>query len=93
MIGAVFRPFGNELVASVYAWLPRRSSAGVHELVRHADRHHHDLAVTRLDDILSGRERNAALLHHEDLLVGMLMQLRVASRQRVNQDEQILVSS
>src|SRR5438552_551141 len=36
---------------------------------------------------VSGRERNAALLHHEDLLVGMLMQLRAASRRRVYDKE------
>src|SRR5215204_6632103 len=63
-----FEPLGNEMVAGVYVDLPQPPSAGVDELVRHAGRHHNDLATSRLDNVLAGGEGHAALLHHEDLL-------------------------
>src|SRR5215213_5625885 len=84
---SIFEPLGNEPLAGVYVYLPQPPCAGVHELVRHAGRHHHDLAATRLDYVFSGSERNAALLHHEALLVGMPVQLRAASGRRFHHDE------
>jgi hypothetical protein len=47
--------------------------------VRHAGGHHHDLAAARFDDLVSGREGDAAFLYQEDLLVGVLVQLRAAA--------------
>src|SRR5215207_8398987 len=41
----------------------------------------------RFDGGLSDRERSLAFLHHEDFLVGMLVQLRTASRWSVDQRE------
>src|SRR5215218_1098778 len=84
---SIFEPLGNETLAGVYVYLPEPPCAGVHEPVRHAGWHHHDLAAIRLDDVISGRERDGALLDHEDLLVGMPVQLRAASRRRVYHDE------
>src|SRR3712207_3726453 len=85
--GSVFEPFCNEPFASVYVDLAEPTGSRVHELVRHSGRHHHDLAAPRLDNFLAGREGDGALLHHEDLLVGMLVQLRAASGRRVDHDE------
>src|SRR5829696_8229849 len=61
-----FEPLGNEMVAGVYVDLPQSPGAGVDELVRHAGWHHNDLTAPRLDNVLAGGERRAALLHHED---------------------------
>ena len=77
-MGSVFEPLGDEPLAGVYVYLTQPSGAGVHELVRHAGGHHHHLAAPRLDDFLARGERGGALLHHEDLLVGMPVQLRAA---------------
>src|SRR5215216_4602816 len=85
--GSVFEPLGDEPFARVYVYLPEPSGARVDELVRHVGRHHHYLATARLDGVVSGSERDAALLYDEDLLVGMPVQLRAASRRRVYHDE------
>ena len=71
-----FEPLGNEMVAGVYVNLPKPPGPGVDELVRHAGGHHNDLATRRLDNVVPGGEGRAALLHHEDLLVGVPVQLR-----------------
>src|SRR5215211_607888 len=42
-----FEPLGNEMVAGVYVDLSQPPGAGVDELVRHAGRHHNDLAARR----------------------------------------------
>src|SRR3712207_2670271 len=84
---SIFEPLGNEPLAGVYVYLTQPPCAGVHELVWHAGWHHHDLAAPRLYYVVSGREHGAALLHHEDLLVGMLVQLRAAPGRRVHHDE------
>jgi hypothetical protein len=78
-----FEPLGNEMIAGVYVHLPQPPGAGVNELVRHAGRHHNDLPAPRLDNIVPGGEGRAALLHHEDLLVGVPVQPRAAPRGRV----------
>ena len=57
--GSIFEPLGYKPLAGVYVYLPQRPGAGVHELVRHAGRHHHDLPPPRLDDLIPGRERGA----------------------------------
>src|SRR5829696_7610532 len=82
-----FEPLGHEMVAGVYVDLPQPPGARVDELVRHAGRHHNDLPARRLDNVLAGGEGRAALLHHKDLLVGVPVQLRAASRRRVYDDD------
>src|SRR5215218_1650092 len=82
-----FEPLGHEMVAGVYVDLPQPLGAGVNELVRHAGRHHNDLAAPRLDNVLAGGEGRAALLHHKDLLVGVPVQPRAASRRGVYDDD------
>jgi hypothetical protein len=80
---SVFEPFGDELFARVYVYLPEPSGAGVYEPVRYSGGHHDDLPATRLDHVISGGEGSLAFLHHEDLFVGMLVQLRAAPRRPV----------
>jgi hypothetical protein len=84
---SVFEPLGDEPFARVYVYLPQPARTGVYELVRYAGRHNHDLPALCLDEVISGREGDGALLHYEDLLVGMLVQLRASPRRRVYQDE------
>src|SRR3712207_6148451 len=85
--GSIFEPLGDEPVAGVYVNLPQPPGARVHELVRNAGRHHHDMAAAHLDDFVPSRERSGAFLHHEDLLIGVPVQLRAAPRGRVYHDE------
>jgi hypothetical protein len=59
-MGSIFEPLGDEPLARVYVYLPQPPSTGVHELVRHAGRHHHDLAAAHLDDFVPRLERGAA---------------------------------
>jgi len=54
-----FEPLGNEMVAGVYVHLPQPPGAEVDELVRHAGRHHNDLAAPRLDNVVPGGEGRA----------------------------------
>jgi hypothetical protein len=82
-----FEPLGNEMVAGVYVHLPQPLLTGVHELVRHAGRHHNDLAAPRLDNVVPGGEGREALLHYKDLLVGVPVQPRAAPRGRVYDDD------
>jgi hypothetical protein len=91
--GSVFEPLGDEPFARVYVYLPKGSVAGVDELVRDAGRHHDYLATARLDDVVSGRERDAALLYDEDLLVGMPVQLRAEPRKTSTTMNETLVSA
>src|SRR5215211_6135298 len=67
--------------------LPERSAPGVDELVRHTGRYDYDLAAGRLDRGVAYREGSVALLYHEDLLVGMLVQPRATTRRAVHQEE------
>src|SRR5215208_4059155 len=67
--------------------VPGPSSAGVDELVRRAGRGDHDLAAGGLDSVLAHREGELALLHHEDLLVGVLVQIRSLTWDRVREEE------
>ena len=82
-----FEPLGNEMVAGVYVDLAQPPGAGANELVRHAGRHHDDLPAPRLDNVVPGGEGRAALLHHKDLLIGVSVQPRTASRRRVYHDD------
>jgi hypothetical protein len=78
-----FEPLGNEMIAGVYVDLPQPPCAGVDELVRHAGRHHNDLATRHVDNVIPGGEGRESLLHHEDLLIGVPVQPRAAPRRRV----------
>src|SRR5215211_4143070 len=82
-----FEPLSNEMVAGVYVDLPQPPGAGVDELVRHAGRHHNDLAARRLDNVVPAGEGRAALLYHKDLLVGVPVQPRAAPRRCVYDDD------
>ena len=46
----------RKVVAGVYVDLPQPPGAGVDELVRHAGRHHNDLAARRLDNVIPSGE-------------------------------------
>src|SRR5215217_4489391 len=83
----IFEPLSDEPLARLYVYLTQPPFARVHELVRHARRHHHDLATSRLDDFVVRRESCGALLHHEDLLVGMPVQPRSAPLGCLHHDE------
>src|SRR5829696_6647016 len=85
--GSIFEPLGYEPLARVYIYLTQPPGAGVHKLVRHARRHHHDLATPCLDDFVARRESCGALLHHEDLLIGVPVQPRAAPRACLHHDE------
>ena len=87
VFGSVFEPHGDDPFACVNIHPPRLSCPGVHELVGHAGRHYHDLPAPRLYLLVSGREGDVALLHHEDFLVGVPVQPRAAVRLRICNDE------
>ena len=87
VFGSVFEPHGDEPFACVNIHLPQLSCTGVHELVGHAGRHYHDLPAPRLYLLVSSREGDVALLHHEDFLVGVPVQPRAAARRRIYNDE------
>src|SRR5215210_42617 len=76
--GKSFEPFGEKAVAGVYVHLPQPPRPRVHELVRYACRHHHDLPALRLDLLVACREGGGALLHRQDLLVRVPVQPRAA---------------
>jgi hypothetical protein len=55
--------------------------------VGHACQHYYDLAAGRLDLGVADSEGSLALLHHEDLLVGVGVQPRTTTRRAVHQEE------
>src|SRR5215210_2008958 len=67
--------------------VPGPSDTGVDELVRRAGRGDHDLAAGGFDGGVSHREGQLALLHHEDLVVGMPVQTRSLAWGRVRKEE------
>src|SRR5215216_7459949 len=80
-------PFGSHASAGMDVDVPSPSGAGVDELVRRAGRGDYDLPARRLDGGVSYREGKLALLHHEDLLVRVSVQLWALSGRRLRQEE------
>jgi hypothetical protein len=83
----IFEPIGDHSAAGVDVDLPSPPGTGVDELVWRAGRDNHDLAAGGLDGVLSHREGQLALLHHEDLIVGVLVQIRSLTGGRVGKEE------
>jgi hypothetical protein len=72
----IFEPIGDHSAAGVDVDVPSPPGTGVDELVWRAGRGDHGLAADGLKGVLSHREGELALLHHEDLIVRMLVQIR-----------------
>src|SRR5215212_8135223 len=83
----IFEPIGDHSAAGVDVDVPSPPGTGVDELVWRAGRGDHDLAAGGLKGILSHREGQLALLHHEDLIVGVLVQIRSLTGGRVRKEE------
>src|SRR5215203_6367282 len=83
----VFEPIGDHSAAGVDVDVPSPPGTGVDELVWRAGRGDHDLAAGGLNGVLSHREGELALLHHEDLIVGVLVQIRSLTGGRVRKEE------
>src|SRR5215211_8999794 len=67
--------------------MPGASDTGIHELVRCAGRGDHDLSTGSLDGLVAHREGELALLHNEYLIVGVLVQIRSLTGDRVRKEK------
>ena len=67
--------------------VPGPPGTGVDELVWRSGRGDHYPAAGGLNGVLSHREGQLALLHHEDLIVGVLVQIRSLTGGRVGKEE------
>src|SRR5215213_1102121 len=83
----VFEPIGDHSPAGVDIDVPGPSGTGVDELVWRAGRGDHDPAAGCLDGLVSHREGQFALLHHEEFVVGVLVQIRSLAGGRVRKEE------
>src|SRR5215210_4581866 len=80
---SVYEPLADEPFAGVDVHLSKPLLAGVHELVRNAGGHDHYLPTLHLDLLVANGKGGDALLHNEDLLVGVPVQLGAAARRGV----------
>src|SRR5215218_2720994 len=83
----VFEPIGDHSAAGVDVDVPGPPGTGDDELVWRAGRSDSDLATGGLNGVLSHREGELALLHHEDLIVGVLVQIRSLTGGCVGKEE------
>jgi hypothetical protein len=67
--------------------VPSPPDTGVDELVWRSGRGDYDLTAGGLKGVLSHRGGKLALLHHEDLIVGVLVQIRSLTGGRVGKEE------
>jgi|SRR5215210_5152583 len=83
----IFEPIGDYSAVAVDVDVPSPPGTGVDELAWRAGRGDLDLAAGGLKGVLSHREGKLALLHHEDLIVAVLVQIRSPTGGRVGNEE------
>src|SRR5947209_6743026 len=80
------QPLGLDLPGRVNVDHPQLTGPGVHELVRRARRDDHNVPAGHVERLVAGREASPALLDHEDLGIGVLVQSRSIPGRRIDHD-------
>src|SRR5690349_24787816 len=84
---SIFQPVCDELWTLMNIDLSQRSIASIDKFVWRLWRNNNDLSRLRCKRLRANGKRDASLLHHKDLLIGMLMQPHTLAREHINPDK------